>query len=337
MYVVAYVLCALFAAAGGAPVNTTHDWYTNTCPNPPLRPDTYCCANGEKLGSTCGSDDGMSCSPFTYRPYTFNKAHSVPDPCKGDPYLDVVSGAEDGQGARAWTSYPNRTDYFAFHGCDGAGIQSDCWGDIKYIERFEGYNKPGTTVVCDGPNPPRNQCMFVHPATRTVFDRLKYWAGWYNYGEIDSSICKAGADRSWDATVCNRILDINNGKNPYAGTPGVRFTFSFLLYPWICQRDSSMANNNFFSPTLDNTGGKEKPTSGWKCYVDNEPGTLSSGQPGWPPYIEIYYFGLYKTSDGKDQLMYDKWAITDSDTPAQIKSSEILYQCHQGDGSSCPW
>merc|ERR1711972_525633 len=41
---------------------------------------------------------------------------------------------------RAWAgdfSGKGNLDYFVFHGCDGAGIQSDCLGDIKYIERIE--------------------------------------------------------------------------------------------------------------------------------------------------------------------------------------------------------
>jgi hypothetical protein len=245
-----------------------------------------------------------------------------------------VAGAEFGQRARAWAHYPSTSEYFVFHNCDGAGIQSDCLGDIKYIERFEGYNAPGTPVICDGPDGGRNHCMFVHPASKTVFDKLNYWAGWYMFGQIDKSVCAAGGSRDWDPAVCSRILGINGGKHPYINTGAVHL-FSFLLYPWVCNSDPAMRNSNFLSPTLDNT--PDHPDKGWKCYADNEPLSPPSGPPGWPPQIEIYYFALYRTADGKDQLKYDKWAIADSDTPEQVATALELYPCNPGDGSNCPW
>jgi hypothetical protein len=250
--------------------------------------------------------------------------------------VDTVAGAAAGQGARAWTSYPGPpSDYFVFHNCDGAGIQSDCLGDIKYIERFEGRNAPGTPVLCDGRDGNRNHCMFVHPSTGTVFGKLQYWAGWYNFGKIDEGICKAGGTRSWNPAVCSRLLAIHAGRNPYDGT-GAAHTFAFLLYPWVCNSDGAMKSSNFLSPTLDNTA--DRPAHGWKCYADNEPGQrLASGQAGWPPQIEIYFFGLYRTADGKDQLKYDKWAVADSDTPVEVATGRELYPCHPNDGSNCPW
>merc|ERR1712187_380913 len=63
-------------------------------------------------------------------------------------YLGIMANGQDFEGGtdptwknvRAWASDfigKGNTDYFVFHGCDGAGIQSDCLGDIKYIERIE--------------------------------------------------------------------------------------------------------------------------------------------------------------------------------------------------------
>ncbi|MCP9801933.1 hypothetical protein KBY67_14460 [Synechococcus sp. RedBA-s] len=301
-----------------------------------LGTDTFCYANNIKLTSNCGGAGGpdLSCSPFNYRPFQFNFQNQTPNPCSGDPYTEIVAGAalNPRQGARAWTSYPNRSDYWVFHNCDGAGIQPDCLGDIKYIERFEGYNKPGTEVVCDGKDGSRNHCSMVHPSTRTVFDKFKYWGGWYGFGKIGTNDCQAGKSRSWNLDVCNKILSINGGKHPYEGT-GATALFSFMLYPWVCNSDQAMQNSNFSSPTLEESGTKQ----GWKCYVDNEPLTDGNDNPGWPPLIEIYFFALYKTTDGKDQLKFDKYMVSNKNYPELIGKAYEIYPCNPGDGSNCPW
>ena len=305
----------------------------------------YCWAhipspNGKitKLENFCGGGGegakDISCSPFSYRPYQFNLDQNPPlkSVCSGSPYEDIVAGAQWNMGARSWASFPKsgRKDYWVFHNCDGAGIQPDCLGDIKYIERFDGSNtQPGCKKGPHG----RNHCTFTHPNSKTTFGQMKYWSGWYGFGnDVESGkICGAGKDldRRWKVDVCNKIQNINNGSNPYKNVSGVKHTFSFALYPWVCEADSSMPNANFTSPSMDTYG----VTSGWKCYADNEP--ENNQGKGWPPFIEIYFAGLFEESPGKYVLKLDKWMINNSDTPELIGKGFAIYPCNSGD--NCEW
>ena len=280
-----------------------------------------------KLTNRCNRVDGNSCSPFYYRPFQKNLDGNLPNPCKGNPYLDIIAGAKFKLGARTWASFPaeKRTDYWVFHNCDGAGIQPDCIGDIQYIERFDGPSsqQPG----CEKGPHGRNHCTFTHPNSGSTFGRMKYWAGWYNYGKDleTGNLCGAGGnlDRPWNKNVCHHIQSINNGKNPYGSVANVIHTFSFALYPWVCENDPAMVNNNFTSPSMDSYG----VNNGWKCYADNEP----MGSSGWPPFIELYFAGLFKESDDQYVLRLDKWMINNSDTPQHIDKGYALYPCSSGD------
>ena len=295
-------------------------WAKTPYPNGPVTKLTnYCGGGGE------GKKD-ISCSPFTYRPYQFNLDHNTANPCGGGPYENIIAGAQWKMGARTWASFPagNRRDYWVFHNCDGAGIQPDCLGDIKYIERFDGGpSQPG----CEKGPHGRNHCTFTHPNSGTTFGRMKYWAGWYNVGnDVETGkLCGAGAnrDRPWNSDVCSSIRSINNGQNPYKNVEGVKHTFTFALFPWVCEADSSMPNSNFTSPSMEAYG----VTKGWKCYADNEPG--SSG--GWPPFIEIYFAGLFQESNDKFVLKLDKWMINNSATPELVGQGYALYPCNSGD------
>ena len=295
-------------------------WAKIPYPNGPVR----------KLSSDCGGGgegrQDISCSPFTYRPYQFNHDHNTPNPCGDGPYENIIAGNQWKMGARTWASFPasDRSDYWVFHNCDGAGIQPDCLGDIKYIERFDGgESQPG---CLKGPHG-RNHCTFTHPNSKTTFGRMKYWAGWYNVGDDveTGKLCGAGANRNrpWNSNVCNSIGSINQGKNPYKKLAGVKHTFTFALFPWVCEADSSMPNSNFTSPSMDSYG----VTKGWKCYADNEPGSAG----GWPPFIEIYFAGLFQESSERYVLKLDKWIINNSDTPELVGKGYELYPCNRGD------
>lgn len=303
-------------------------WAHIPSPNGPVTKLTNFCGGGGE-----GARD-ISCTPFSYRPYQFNLDQTPPlkPVCGGTPYEEIVAGAQWNMGARTWASFPKsgRQDYWVFHNCDGAGIQPDCLGDIKYIERFDGGNtQPG---CMKGPHG-RNHCTFTHPNSNTTFGRMHYWAGWYGSGnDVESgNICGAGAnlDRRWNSNVCRQIRAINRGVNPYKNVEGVQHTFSFALYPWVCEADGSMPNANFTSPSMDSYG----VTSGWKCYADNEPGD-TNGQ-GWPPFVEIYFAGLFIESPGKYVLRLDKWMINNSNTPELIAKGYAIYPCNSGD--NCEW
>lgn len=302
-------------------------WAHIPAPNGPVTKLTNFCGGGGE-----GASD-TSCSPFFYRPFQFNlDQNPVLKPvCGGSPYEDIVAGAQWNMGARTWASFPksNRKDYWVFHNCDGAGIQPDCFGDIKYIERFDGGNtQPG---CLKGPHG-RNHCTFTHPNSKTTFGQMRYWAGWYGLGDDvrSGAICGAGPGnaRPWYQPVCDKIMAIHKSGNPYDNVKGKIHTFSFALYPWVCEQDSSMPNANFTSPSMDSYGVKY----GWKCYADNEPGI--SGK-GWPPFVEIYFAGLFLESPNKYVLRLDKWMIDNSDTPKLIGEGYKIYPCNSGD--ECEW
>lgn len=301
-------------------------WAHIPSPNGPVTKLTNFCGGGGE-----GAKD-ISCSPFYYRPFQFNLDQNPPLPsvCGGGPYENIVTGAQWNMGARTWASFPRsgRKDYWVFHNCDGAGIQPDCLGDIKYIERFDGENtQPGCVKGPHG----RNHCTFTHPNSMTTFGRMRYWAGWYGSGDDvrNGNICGAGADkaRPWYEPVCERIMAIHKSGNPYEELEGVIHTFSFALYPWVCEQDTSMPNANFTSPSMDSFGVK----SGWKCYADNEPGNSK----GWPPFVEIYFAGLFQESPNKYVLRLDKWIINNSNTPTLAGEGYKIYPCNSGD--QCEW
>ncbi len=322
----------------------------NFAPTPPYQISGYgqgwCWkTKTEKLIARCGGGPegakDISCSPFYYRPLQAQSDNPSIKPGlgKGDGgYFDIVTGAGDNQGARAWASYPKKSDYWVFHNGDGAGIQPDCYGDILYIERFEGSNstKPGCYRDKNG----RNQCTFTHPNSKSTFGTKKYWAGWYGYGDLrKGDQCKSKATGQWGGyggvSLCSNIQKLTN---PYEGLPGLvktqyfNGTFSFMLFPWVCEQDNSMATDNFSSPSMDTYGVK----SGWKCYADNEPGKQADNSAGWPPEIEIYLAGLFKEDNGNYVIRFDKWMITAENgiNPVQIGKGYAIYPCSDG---RCPW
>merc|ERR1712048_916022 len=172
----------------------------------------------------CGDNEDpawqMSCTPFQYRPMSYNNAQGLDEWCsysddpKNDPdadiwatlaYDDTKNEAGDATpwpypGVRAWAAQFNNdcsqaggnSDYWVFHACDGAGIQGgDCAGDIKYVERF-GFTYDGDMEdfeYCNYDGQPtsyddRKYCKFVHPGTNKVYEEYKAgWTGTVNKGE----------------------------------------------------------------------------------------------------------------------------------------------------------
>jgi len=209
----------------------------------------YCYPNGYPDDDFCGggdlSDDvwtQLGCTPYTYKPNVQNRVNAQPDgsprpddcgcaPNCGDSYLDVISyGAgykyENAgyvmNGANVWAADTNNwwlpagsgttRDYFVFHGCDGAGLQSDCFGDIKYAEHIiglhengkydihdgktsDGKSPNGGKGICSDPNETygRTYCKFVHPGTMTVHE--DYYGGFH-------SKCSGFGNMGDDGALC---------------------------------------------------------------------------------------------------------------------------------------
>ena len=297
------------------------------------------CGGGE------ASDDVWAqtiCTPYAYKPNTYNiqndfdKGTCGCQPNCNDPYLDVMAygaGYKDEGGnvhsdTNVWAANPDpsvwwipqgsdtKQDYFVFHGCDGSGLQSDCMGDIKYVERIQGLysdTKLGITDgvgtipdegICGNYDDGRTYCKFVHPGTMRMHDN--YVGGWFlkpsdagvscasGFGDegagcIWDGLCKSAASGGWDKNnpLCDTILDIPNtyfnGQHPFADVEG--YHFSFALYPWRCDPSGDDTNNLFSYPSISKYG--------YKCYVDNEPDPA-------PLALEVY-FGVL-TSDKEIKL-----------------------------------
>jgi len=294
----------------------------------------YCDA-GPSKGLDPGQD--LSCSPFKYRPLKYNYDNQLPmywideydafGKCAegaggGEPYIDTMTGYSDGGGASAWADSTNvhPTEYFVFHGCDGAGLQPDCKGDIKYIERFggylngdgEGFDTMELTGMCEIPDDStdaRNFCKYVRPGSHKIYD--DYSGGWWCEGTISADCVQSQATpNDWSnfpflhdvAQKAEGGLDPSwfNGEHPFAkdgansgvgqGKDGLRF--SFMLFPWRCSENGE--THNYFSyPSV--------PEPGHKCWVDNEPGDI-----GYPYYTEIY-FGLLTQDAGSDVIYMLKY------------------------------
>jgi len=334
----------------------------------------------------CGGEDSenpwaqLSCTPIAYRPFTFNHANGMGDDtdCGNDgPYLNIMA---NGKGLGD-ANYPNvntnawagdftgsgNLDYFVFHGCDGAGLQSDCAGDIKYIERISyrytdsnlgitdglvDSGQPFTDAFPDGicgelevkpgTGDMRTFCKFVHPGTEHVYS--DYHGGWWGSDNSDDTVfgskgmgyIKSGdfsslATGAWSGPLQSNVLDIPNqfgGEHPFSAEGGSMF--SFMMYQWRCE--GSTNDNNYFSfPSI--------AASNRKCFVDNEPGNPPNAL-GFPPRVEIF-FGTLTKCGTKDCIKFLRWdsdengditqVIADSGAGSGQDQPYVLYPVHQGD------
>lgn len=347
----------------------------------------YCTSEGDPekdpTANFCGGSTDpwteLSCSMYSYRPFTFNKAHGNDGQSCGNDgvYLGIMANGENydpsgnsnpNSNTNAWASdfSGNNEDYFVFHGCDGAGLQSDCVGDIKYIERlsylYTDDNTLQTDRVVDGmvssgrkfgeaypegmcgqqdfpSGDQRTYCKFVHPGTERVYS--DYHGGWWGvdadedskFGSKGMGFIKEGdfasaASGDWSGPLKSNVMAIPD-RNFGGRHPfaGDGDNFSFMLFDYRCE--ASPADSNYFSyPSI--------ASNGRKCFVDNEPGSL-----GYPPHVEIYFGTLTQDTGGKDMVKMLRW---DSDvdgniTPANddTDSPYITYPVHKHDGSNVPY
>merc|ERR1712207_15967 len=83
------------------------------------------------------------------------------------------------------------TNFFVFHGCDGAGIMPDCVGDIKYVERIGPISGDQNNLLCEdgftvkeipnAPYNPRRRCEFRHPGLGKVYSDYAAGSEWDTY------------------------------------------------------------------------------------------------------------------------------------------------------------
>jgi len=323
----------------------------------PVSAGYFCSAFGPEApkpwcGGTSDPNTELSCSPFNYRPWTtnnnFKRANNGKDPqyCTDSDVVNTLAGGPFNT-TRAWMFFKDNrgsrdSNYWVFHGCDGAGIMPDCKGDIFYVERIFERSQDQSTVWCQGTNggsnitlsqvpqhahengADRRQCQFKHPGTGTVYKNYEAGVWGWNLTSIrDDMVASAAAKeegREWGYNVQSIVQGV---KTPF-GSPAI----VMVTYPWVCT----------------GAGGKDDPTGlftnprtpGAKCYWDNEPLTDGKGGNGYPPQIQVYWMKLGK--DGaKDFLTVYGYYLDTNGVPSMKRmnngQSWRLYPCH----GECPW
>ena len=94
----------------------------------------------EYCGSTVHIDVKLICTPFPVRKSDYEVAG---DWCKS---TDMIKYSGSKNGAQAWQS-SDKSNYWVFHGCDGAGFMDDCKGGSTYVEQFGAATKIPTFIV----------------------------------------------------------------------------------------------------------------------------------------------------------------------------------------------
>ena len=253
----------------------------------------------------CDGSKPFSCTPWDFMVYPNDAAngpntgaYNVPYDCVGNE--DYVGDSSDVGIYKA----DGADNYFVFHTCDGAGVQTDCIGNTYFVEQLGPLNDPGDKQGFNGNEAPGNGkgnscnledtdlhpygteqigCNFQHPGTNMNYDW--YWCGWMS--------TSGWADQNfewWDTIVKGDELSVDNlGKD----IPGVQQALggepdaTLTLYPWVCNKDNS-GNRNLEPFTGDSTH---------NCFCDNNAGDQLGGTVP-PPNLK--FFAL--RSDGQGQV-----------------------------------
>ena len=314
----------LFACGAGA-ISLAAPAHAEYCKN---EGNQAWCGGGNNARNTL---DQMSCTPFAYKPWSFNNANGLGDYkksfCTSTEVKDIAGGPYRSQ---AWMynkgNGTNDTSYWVFHGCDGAGIMPDCVGDVLFVERFYGHAKDQTNVWCQGengeksipinqvalrkndPNSNRRQCQFKHPGTGHIYEN--YEAGIWQWGDkttqIDLSTFTSAATGGWSQSAEDAVTSV---RNPF---PNGETVLYMMTFPWVCtgigkggaNQNEGDATNGLFTQTN---------TPGVKCYWDNESGAPQWAEdkakkgdkgamdPWWPPQMNLYWMNL-RTDNGNKIL-----------------------------------
>lgn len=267
----------------------------------------------ERCGGTANPETEIVCTPFDFRPNI--QTHQ----CRtsGAQTSRLTGALESALGWAYWGS-GDRQNYWVIHGCDGAGIQTDCSGDMLYIEQFGPYT---ATQQCDyfAQYPSHNSCDFSHPGTGSRYEF--YNCGWWNFGDLDGKDWLLGpnAPYNWAAAARSKLGAAGLLKNPFVGAD---IQLVATTSPWTCSYDSNKEMYPFTHAQMN-------------CYCDNEPWNgRSAVNAGASPEInwntKLLYCGLYG----------DKLSCSQYDMTGAKEAGWDMYVCHGGDwapaaGSHC--
>ena len=198
-------------------------------------------------------------------------------------------------------------DIWVVHGCDGAGIQTDCFGDILYLEHFDG-TRPVPPQAC-----PAGTYGIDHLACPTFYHQglgvsfpgysCGWWRGYKDAVGIENASSDgvgafgpAGAGGDYSASMRNALAncpscDGGSGlEHPYANASAKAY-FTGASWPWVCTADSAPS-----------------PYTGWSasCYCDNEPWNgRGSGAREYPEHTTIVYCGVFPDEAHAIKLVCD--------------------------------
>ena len=286
----------------------------------------------------CGNDGDLSCTPFYYKPWTYENFMKYqsggqdPDWCDTEPG-NTLTGNAFGT-TRAWAHFKDKklddTNFFVFHGCDGAGIMPDCVGDVKYVERIGPISGDQNNLWCEdgitvkeipnAPYNPRRRCEFRHPGLGKVYSDYAAGSEWNTYRaneRIPEYKFKSAHSGSWSPDVINALNEV--ATNPFNEDNAI----GFMIFPWVCttvcgvgKKGCDDTNKVFNSEDVENV----------KCYWDNERGDDGT------PLVQLFW-GIVRNDGEKPYLDMKGW-IYDKNQKKMVEFNNgwTMNICNDGDG-----
>jgi len=242
---------------------------------------------------------GGSCTPYSFMPNVDNQ--NCPDWMDSGEFSSQPFFQYSNEYSFQAFAAPGSDDVWILHGCDGAGIQTDCRGDIFYLEHF---GSKQTVAPQDCPlstyGKTHESCpTFYHQGYDKVFP--DYTCGWWRGFKQPTGIEEAskqgvgafgpaGDDKSYGDAMRNILRNCPSCayksalEHPYKETDAIAY-FVGAAWPWICNEG-------------DDKNGTPYTGKQVSCYCDNEPGNGRQSIKGVatvPARTQIVYCGLYNT------------------------------------------
>lgn len=151
--------------------------------------------------NSCGSgardcSSGGSCTPFSILP------HRDSQNCESwmDGYDKWNTSAffrySSHRSYQCWRASQS-DDVWVMHGCDGSGVQTDCRGDILYLEHFAQPSSVHAAACPTHPYPSHSSCPFNHSGQPDgILSFGEYICGWWR-----------GYNRAYDADLARSAYD----------------------------------------------------------------------------------------------------------------------------------
>jgi len=292
----------------------------------------------EAANPWCGNDGDLSCTPFYYKPWTYENAMKSqsggqdPDWCDTEPG-NTLTGNAFGTN-RAWAHFGDDgnlddNSFFVFHGCDGAGEMPDCVGDVKYVERIGQISDDQDNLWCEdgitiqdiptADENPRRKCNFRHPGLGKVYADYTAGSAWNTYGandRISEDEFQSAASGGWSQEVQDALNEV--AYNPFQEDDAI----GFMIFPWVCTTVCGVGQEGCDDTNqVFNTEGVENV----KCYWDNEP-----GDDGTPP---VQLFWAVAQNDGEKPYLDMKGWYYDGDQKTMASMGDwTMNICNDGDG-----